>query len=110
MGRPEGSAALALVGAATPLHPAPALFEEMINGWGIQHAARRLSPALIRSRERTVRRFQEFCGSWPWEWSSEQLESWIAQGRWAPSAGWVPSVATGIATPLNSSGNNDREP
>jgi len=85
VGRPEGSAALALVGAATPLHPAPALFEAMIEGWGVQHAARRLSPALTRSRERTVRRFQEFCGTWPWEWSAEQLESWIAQGKWAHS-------------------------
>jgi len=32
-----------------------------------------------------VRRFQEFTGSWPWDWRSEQLESWVAQGEWAHS-------------------------
>jgi len=85
MGRPAGSAALVLVGAATPLHPAPALFEAMIEGWRRQHAARRLSPVITRCRERTVRRFQEFTGSWPWEWRSEQLEAWVAQGEWAHS-------------------------
>jgi site-specific recombinase XerD len=85
MGRPAGSAALVLVGAATPLHPEPALFEAMIEGWRRQHAARRLSPTITRCRERTVRRFQEFTGSWPWEWRSEQLECWVAQGEWAHS-------------------------
>ena len=64
-GRPAGSAALVLVGAATPLHPEPALFDAMIEGWRRQHAARRLSPAITRCRERTVRRFQEFTGAWP---------------------------------------------
>jgi integrase/recombinase XerC len=71
--------------AATPLHPYPALFEAMIEGWHLQHAARRLSPTFIRSQERTVRRFQDFCGAWPWEWRSEQLEAWVAQGGWAHS-------------------------
>jgi len=56
---------LVLVGAATPLHPEPALFDAMIEGWRRQHAARRLSPAITRCRERTVRRFQEFTGAWP---------------------------------------------
>jgi integrase/recombinase XerC len=76
---------LVLVGAATPLHPESALFEAMIEGWRRQHSARRLSPTITRCRERTVRRFQEFCGSWPWEWRAEQLEAWVAQGQWAHS-------------------------
>jgi site-specific recombinase XerD len=83
MGRSAGSAALVLVGTATPLHPEPALFEAMIEGWRRQHAARRLSPTITRCRERVVRRFQEFTGAWPWEWRSEQLEAWVAQGEWA---------------------------
>lgn len=83
MGRPAGSAALVLVGAATPLHPEAALFEAMLEGWGRQHAARRLSPTITRCRARIVRRFQAFTGAWPWEWRSEQLESWVAQGGWA---------------------------
>lgn len=85
MVKPAGSAALVLVGAATPLHPEPALFEAMIQGWRRQHAARRLSVPVTRSRELTIRRFQDFCGSWPWEWRSTQLEAWVAQGGWAHS-------------------------
>lgn len=83
--RPAGSAALVLVDAATPLRPEPALFEAMIEGWRRQHAARRLSPTITRCRERVVRRFQAFAGSWPWEWRSEQLDAWVAQGQWAHS-------------------------
>ena len=49
MGRPAGSAALVLVGAATPLHPERALFDAMLVGWGRQHAARRNDPAHIVS-------------------------------------------------------------
>jgi integrase/recombinase XerC len=85
MGRPTGSAALALVGTTTPLHPQSALFETMLEGWKRQHTARRLTPAIMVARERTVRRFQNFCGSWPWEWRSEQLDAWVAQGHWAHS-------------------------
>lgn len=85
MGRPAGSAALVLVGAATPLHPESALFEAMLDGWGRQHAARRLSPSITRARVRVVRRFQAFTGAWPWQWRSEHLERWVAQGEWAHS-------------------------
>ncbi|MGO8722102.1 MAG: hypothetical protein ACLQRM_05100 [Acidimicrobiales bacterium] len=85
MDRPSGSAALALVRAATPLHLEPALFDAMLEGWRIQHMARRLSPAFIRKEELTVRRFQDFAGCWPWQWRAEHLEAWIAQGSWAHS-------------------------
>ena len=85
MRRPSGSAALVLVGAGTPLRVEPVLFDAMLEGWRRQHIARRLSPSVIRDRERVVRRFGEFCGTWPWEWRSEQLDAWIAQGNWAHS-------------------------
>lgn len=85
MGRPAGSAALVLVGSGTPLHPAPALFEAMLEGWRHQHAARRLSPSVTTAREQVVRRFQAFAGCWPWEWQAAQLDAWVAQGRWAHS-------------------------
>jgi len=29
--------------------------------------------------------FAEFTGAWPWEWRAGQLDSWVAQGRWAQS-------------------------
>ena len=83
--RPAGSAALVLVDAATPLHPELALFEAMLEGWCRQHAARRLSPTIIRCRLSVVRRFQAFCGTWPWQWSAENLDAWVAQGDWAHS-------------------------
>ena len=83
--RPAGAAALTLVGTATPLHPEPALFDAMLEGWCRQHSARRLSPTITRQRVRVVRRFAEFTGGWPWEWQAGQLDSWVAQGRWAHS-------------------------
>ncbi len=85
MNRPSGSAALALVSAATPLHLEPALFDAMLDGWRTQHMARRLSPAFIRKEELTVRRFQDYTCCWPWQWRAEHLEAWIAQGSWAYS-------------------------
>jgi len=79
-----GSAALVLVDGATPLRPEPALFEAMLEGWRRQQLSRRLSGSLIEGRERVVRRFAEFAG-WPWQWSSAQVEAWIAAGGWAHS-------------------------
>lgn len=83
--RVAGSAALALVGGATPLRPEPALFEAMLGGWGRQQQSRRLSASIITDRERTVRRFAEFTGGWPWCWSPVQVETWTASGGWAHS-------------------------
>jgi site-specific recombinase XerD len=76
---------LVLVEGTTPLRAEPALFEAMIEGWCCQHSARRLSPTITRCRVGVVRRFQLFCGSWPWEWRAEQLDAWVAQGGWAHS-------------------------
>ncbi|MGH3785405.1 MAG: tyrosine-type recombinase/integrase [Pseudonocardiaceae bacterium] len=83
--RVAGSAALALVTGATPLRPEPVLFEAMLAGWRCQQQSRRLSESMIGGRERTVRRFAEFTGGWPWGWDPAQLESWIASGGWAHS-------------------------
>lgn len=93
--RATGSAALVLAEEPTPLHVEPALFEAMIEGWRRQHAARRLSPSITRARERTVRRFTEYAEGWPWQWRSEQLDAWVAQGNWAHSTvrGYQGSVA-----------------
>lgn len=83
--RAAGSAALVLVGGATPLRPEPALFESMLEGWRRQQAARRLTGPLIDGRARLVRRFAEFTGAWPWQWTAAQAEDWIASGGWAHS-------------------------
>ena len=78
--RVVGSAALALVTGATPLRPEPVLFEAMLAGWRCQQQSRRLSESIVGAQERTVRRFAEFTGGWPWGWNPAQLESWIASG------------------------------
>jgi integrase/recombinase XerC len=80
-----GSAALVLVDGATPLRPEPALFDAMLEGWRRQQAARRLTGPLIAGRARLVRRFAEFTGAWPWQWTAAQVEGWIASGGWAHS-------------------------
>ncbi|MHB8438591.1 MAG: tyrosine-type recombinase/integrase [Acidimicrobiales bacterium] len=85
MAKPDGAAALVLVGSAVPLHPEEALFEAMLEGWRRQHVARRLSPSVIAQRQRIVRRFAEFSGSWPWQWRAEHLDAFVAEGRWAHS-------------------------
>ena len=83
--RVAGSAALSLVTSATPLRPESALFEAMLAGWARQQRSRRLGESIIGSRERTMRRFAEFTGGWPWDWSPAHLESWTASGGWAHS-------------------------
>lgn len=80
-----GSAALSLVSGASPLRVAEALFEAMLSGWANQQRARRLGASIIGSRERTVRRFVEYTGGWPWQWSPGQVDAWIAGGGWAHS-------------------------
>ena len=80
-----GSAALTLVDSAAPVRPEPALFDEMLEGWRRQQAARRLTGPLIDGRARLVRRFQSFTGAWPWQWTPGQVEQWIASGGWAHS-------------------------
>ncbi len=80
-----GSAALSLVTGETPARREPVLFEAMLAGWRRQQQSRRLSASIIGSRERTVSRFAEFTGGWPWSWSPTQLESWVAGGGWAHS-------------------------
>ena len=83
--RVAGSAALVLVDGATPLRVEPALFESMLAGWRRQQQSRRLGASIVEARERTVRRFAEFTGAWPWCWSPEQVEGWVASGGWAHS-------------------------
>jgi integrase/recombinase XerC len=83
--RAVGSASLVVADAASPLRVEPALFEAMLSGWRRQQESRRLSPSMVGGRERTVRRFAAFTGSWPWCWRPDQVESWVASGGWAHS-------------------------
>ena len=72
-GGSRGGLALVTADGDAPFSPGPALFEAMLEGWRRQQEARRLSGPLIEGRVRLVRRFQEFTGAWPWQWTPAQV-------------------------------------
>jgi integrase/recombinase XerC len=88
-----------LVEGVVPIRPEPALFEAMLEGWRRQQSARRLSAGVVDGRERLVRRFQEFTGVWPWQWTPAQVDSWVDSGEWAHST--VRSYQGALATFLD---------
>jgi integrase/recombinase XerC len=85
VGNRRGGLALVTADGDAPFSPGPALFEEMLDGWRRQQQARRLTGPFTEGRIRLVRRFREFTGAWPWEWTPAQVEEWIAAGGWAHS-------------------------
>lgn len=85
MGGRRGPLALVAAEGTAPVSEGPALLEEMLAGWRRQQQARRLSGPLVDGRERIVRRFAEFTGCWPWQWTPAQADSWLASGGWAHS-------------------------
>jgi hypothetical protein len=75
-GEMAGSARLALVDGAVLLRPEPAVFEAILAGWRLQQESRLLAAATVDSREKTLRRFQEFTGDYPWRWGPGDIEEW----------------------------------
>lgn len=70
-----------MAGDVVPLHPDEHLFEAMLVGWRQQQLARNLSEATVEAQARLVRRFQEHCGQFPWQWLPGHLEEWTADLR-----------------------------
>jgi site-specific recombinase XerD len=67
-----------------------AVFEAMLSGWGRQQKSRLLADDTITPRLSLIRRFCEFAGSRPWEWTAGDVEDFTAtlmsgQDRLAPS-------------------------
>lgn len=58
------------------LRPAEQFFDEMVIGWSAQQSSRMLAAQTIKARASQVRRFADFCGSPPWEWSPADVEEW----------------------------------
>jgi integrase/recombinase XerC len=83
MGQSElsGAARLVLVEGAELLHPAPAMFEAMLTGWRRQQESRLLASTTVESRDKTIRRFQGFCGEFPWRWQPGDVEDWTVSLR-----------------------------
>src|SRR3984957_18226491 len=71
-----GAARLELVFGVAQLHPEDAMLEAMLRGWHAQQAARGLREDTIAPRERLVRRFGEFTGEYPWQWSPGHMDEW----------------------------------
>jgi integrase len=69
-----GSARLLLVPGVVHLKEPAAVFEAMVTGWSRQQQSRQLGEGTVRSRERLIRRFQEFCDSYPWQWTPADVE------------------------------------
>jgi integrase/recombinase XerC len=85
VGNRRGGLALVTAGGDISFSAGPALFEEMLDGWRRQQQARRLTGPFTDGRVRVMRRFREFTGAWPWEWTPSQVEEWIVAGGWAHS-------------------------
>lgn len=63
------------------LDPERAVFDEMLAGWRSQQTSRFLKVPTIRARERLVRRFAEFTGLYPWQWTPAEAEAWVSDLR-----------------------------
>lgn len=73
-----GAAHLVLEPGVTHLDPTGAVFEAMLEGWERQQRSRFLRASTIGPRLRLVRRFAEFSGQYPWQWSPGELEAFIS--------------------------------
>lgn len=63
------------------LDPERAVFDGMLGGWRAQQIARFLKASTIAARERLVRRFADFTGMYPWQWTPAEAEAWISELR-----------------------------
>jgi integrase/recombinase XerC len=73
-----GSARLELVSGVLLLHPEDAVLDGMLDGWEKQQLGRRLEPDTIRDRQSVVRRFVDFSGEYPWNWTAGHMDEWSA--------------------------------
>lgn len=85
-----GSAHLTLAPGVVHLDEPAAVFEAMLSGWSRQQGSRLLADGTVTPRLALVRRFTEFAGSSPWEWTAGDVEDFTMSlmsgaGRLAPS-------------------------
>ncbi|MFE2026839.1 tyrosine-type recombinase/integrase [Streptomyces hygroscopicus] len=58
------------------LHPEDTVLDAMLDGWEKQQRGRRLESETIDDRRRLVRRFVEFSGEYPWNWTAAHMDEW----------------------------------
>ncbi|BDX33339.1 hypothetical protein TUM20985_38860 [Mycobacterium antarcticum] len=73
-----GSAALSLVSKVASLDPEAATVRAMLAGWSDQQRARVCLPPTILARASVVRRFGDFTGTHPWEWTAEDADAFFS--------------------------------
>ncbi|MFV8165249.1 tyrosine-type recombinase/integrase [Mycobacterium sp. 134] len=66
-----------LAGNVVPLDPTAAVFEAMLEGWRRQQSARWIQSSTIAPRLRLIRRFEEYAGLYPWQWTPADGEAFI---------------------------------
>ena len=76
-----GSAALSLVSKVASLDPQEAVFRAMMAGWSDQQRARVCLPPTILARASVVRRFGDFTGTHPWQWTAEDADAFFSSMR-----------------------------
>ncbi len=86
-GEVAGSARLVLVDGAALLRPEAAMFDAMLSGWRLQQESRLLAAPTVDSRDKTLRRFQDFTGDYPWRWGPADIEEWSVALRSAGRSG-----------------------
>jgi hypothetical protein len=67
---------LLVAGGVALLHPEDAVLDAMLTGWARQQLARRLESDTADDRSRLVRRFVEFSGEYPWNWTARHVDEW----------------------------------
>ena len=85
-----GSAHLVLAPGVVHLDEPAAVFEAMLSGWSRQQKSRLLSDSTITPRLLLIRRFTEFAGTYPWQWTPADVEDFTVElmsgsSRLAPS-------------------------
>lgn len=73
-----GAFRLVVPGNVRALDPASAMFEAMLEGWRLQQRSRLLARKTIEDRLSPVRRFALFAGTYPWEWTPEDVEAYFS--------------------------------
>jgi site-specific recombinase XerD len=87
---PHGSAELYLAPGVAFISEGDAVFGAMLTGWGMQQlGGRGLGEKYVVNGGRLIRRFAEFSGDWPWEWSAHDFDEWmtdlVSRRKLAPS-------------------------
>lgn len=73
-----GSALRLLPSGVGLIAPEKAVFEAMLEGWGIQQRSRGLKASTIKTRLGLVRRLAEHSGRLPWQWAPADGEAFIS--------------------------------